>query len=73
MSNAGSGSKCIRHYKDNEPCGGHSCCACNRIFFCGTKHVCTPRPERTETGIVRRQTFAERLSDGMKMLSRDNN
>lgn len=62
---------CIRSYKDDEQCGGHRCIACNRVFYCGEKHVCTPRPERTATGIERRQTFAERLSVGIKMLAED--
>jgi len=69
---ASAGSTCIRHYKDGEPCGGHSCIACGRVFYCGEKHTCTPRPERTATGIERRQTFAERLSSGAKMLDWDN-
>jgi|LakMenE01Jun11ns_1017448.scaffolds.fasta_scaffold9749102_3 hypothetical protein len=55
------------------PCGGHPCVACHRIYYCGgEKHVCTPRPERTETGIERRQTFFERLAVGAAMLDWDN-
>jgi hypothetical protein len=69
---ASRGSTCIRGYKENEPCGGHSCIACGRVFYCGEKHTCTPRPERTAAGIERRQTFAERLSSGAKMLDWDN-
>ena len=65
------GVKCIRAYEENEPCGGHCCVACSRWFFCGEKHACPARPQRTETGIERRQTFAERLSSGSKMLDRD--
>jgi len=61
------GSICIRSYKDDEPCGGHQCCACGRTFYCGERHECPPRPERAEVGVARRQTFAERLSEGMKM------
>ena len=72
LSAASAGSMCIRAYKENEPCGGHSCIACGRVFYCGEKHTCTPRPERTATGIERRQTFAERLSSGAKMLNWDN-
>jgi len=61
---------CIRT-TDESPCNGHSCCSCDRVFFCGEKHTCPPRPERVATGIVRRQTFTERLSDGFKMLDHD--
>ncbi len=67
---------CIRRYNDNDkklPCTGHVCFACNRSYYCGgEKHHCTPRPERTETGIERRQTFVERLAIGAAMLYRDN-
>jgi hypothetical protein len=59
---------CLRDYKEDEPCRGHECCSCGGTFRCGDRHECPPRPERTKTGIERRQTFAERLSDGMKML-----
>jgi hypothetical protein len=62
---------CIRSYKEDERCTGHSCCACGRVFYCGDRHECTPRPERTETGIERQQTFAERLASGFEMLGRD--
>jgi hypothetical protein len=65
-------SVCIRGYKDGEPCHGHLCCACGRSFYCGEKHTCTSRPERTQTGIERRQTFAERLSVGAKMMDWNN-
>jgi len=61
---------CIRDGNEGKPCRGHNCRACDRVFYCyGEKHVCSPRPERVETGIERRQTFVERLSNGMKMLA----
>ena len=62
---------CIRSHKDNEQCGGRACCSCGRVFCCGEKHVCAPKPERIAMGVERRQTFAERLSAGMKMLAED--
>lgn len=62
---------CIRN-NSAEPCRGHNCVACGKTFYCGNPyHNCTPRPQRVETGIVRRQSLAERLADGWKMLDDD--
>lgn len=71
-----SGSICIRDARAEmgeppAPCGGHHCYGCGRSFYCGERHVCSPRPQRAEIGVERKQTLAERLSVGMRMLGRD--
>lgn len=62
--------KCIRGLKSVE-CKGHECVACSRAFFCGENHSCTPRPERTETGVIRTPSVGERLSQGFEMIEDD--
>lgn len=64
---------CIRLFgNDESPCHGHSCAACDKTFYCGEPpHRCTPRPERSEAGVVRRQSLVERLADGWKMIDDD--
>lgn len=62
---------CIR-LNSTEPCKGHNCVACGKAFRCGEPHRnCTPRPQRVETGVARRQSLAERMADGWKMLDDD--
>lgn len=66
---------CIRYDSlEIRPCQGHDCVACGKTFYCGEPHRdCPPRPQRVETGITRRQSLAERLADGWKMLNDDGN
>ena len=64
---------CIRgHDPPTEKCKEHICAGCGKEFVChqSPKHVCTPRPERMPTGIVRTPCEGERLSDGFDLLNK---